>query len=103
VFACIGVYSMNNNPMDVVLTVIFGLMGVVMRRYGFEPAPLILGFVLGPLMETNFRRAMLLSRGDASVFLTDALSAGFLIAALLVLLLMLAPAFRKTRASLTED
>jgi TctA family transporter len=103
VFACIGVYSMNNNPMDVVLTVVFGAMGVLMRRYGFEPAPLILGFVLGPLMETNFRRAMLLSRGDASVFVTDALSAGFLAATVAVLLLLAAPAFRRTRTQLTED
>ena len=103
VFACIGVYSMNNNPDDVVLTVVFGAMGVVMRRYGFEPAPLILGFVLGPLMETNFRRAMLLARGDGTTFLTDGLSAGFLLATLVVFLLMAAPRFRRTREQLTDD
>ncbi len=65
VFCGIGVYSINNNPFDVTVTAVFGLLGYIFYKLRCEPAPLILGFILGPMMEENLRRAMLLSRGDA--------------------------------------
>ncbi|MFC3127271.1 tripartite tricarboxylate transporter permease [Pseudoroseomonas globiformis] len=77
-FICIGVFSVNNSAFDVLLVMIFGVVGYVMVLLKFEPAPLILGFILGPLMEEHLRRAMLLSRGDAMVFLERPISAGFL-------------------------
>lgn len=79
VLICIGVYSVNNNVFDIWLTLLFGWAGYLMRLFRFEPAPLLLGFVLGPMMEEQLRRAMLLSRGDATVFLTRPIS-GTLIA-----------------------
>ena len=75
-FCAIGVYTVNNTYMDVMLTAFFGLIGVLFMKLGCEPAPLLLGFVLGPMMEENLRRAMLLSRGDPTTFLTRPISAG---------------------------
>ena len=75
---CMGVYSLNNNVFDVWLTLVIGAVGYVMKLFRFEPAPLLLGFVLGPLMEENLRRAMLLSRGDPMVFLERPISATLL-------------------------
>ena len=75
----------------------FGVLGYVFNKLGCETAPLILGFILGPLMEENMRRALLLSRGDLSVFVSSPLSAGFLGASLLLLLFVLAPAVRRGR------
>jgi TctA family transporter len=97
VFMAIGVYSVANNPFDLVLMALFGLFGLVCTKLGMEPAPLALGVVLGPLMEENLRRAMLLARGDPTVFLTRPISAGFLIAAMLVLVLLALPALRRRR------
>jgi TctA family transporter len=68
-FVCIGVYSVNNSPFDVILVMVFGAVGYVMRLLELQPAPLLLGFVLGPLMEENLRRALLISRGDFAVFI----------------------------------
>jgi TctA family transporter len=96
-FCCIGVYSLSNNMFDVYLTAAFGLLGYVFAKLECEPAPLILGFVLGPLMEENLRRALLLSRGDPTVFLTRPISLGMLVAAACLLLLIIAPAIRKRR------
>ena len=78
IFCCIGVYSLNNAPFDVSMTAIFGVVGYWLVKHDFEPAPMILGFVLGPLMEENLRRAMLIARGDATVFLTRPISATLL-------------------------
>ena len=97
VFCCIGVYSVNNTSFDIYLTAIFGILGYIFIKLGCEPAPLLLGFVLGPMMEENFRRALLLSRGDYTVFLTRPLSGGLLIAASLLVLIVALPAFKKTR------
>jgi len=85
-FICIGVYSVSNSTFDVMLTLIFGLVGFGMMRFGFPAAPLLLGFVLGPLIEENFRRALVLSRGNPEVFFTRPVSATFLGLTLLVLL-----------------
>lgn len=97
VFCCIGVYSINNNVWDVWIAIFFGFAGYVFGKLGCENAPLVLGFILGPMMEENLRRAMLLSRGDPSVFVSSPISCGLLIAAVLMVFLVAAPAFRKTR------
>ena len=96
-FCAIGVYSINNTSFDVSQTAVFGALGLLFFKLECEPAPLLLGFVLGPMMEENLRRAMLLSRGDPTVFFTRPISAGMLIAAVALLLLIVAPNFRKKR------
>jgi TctA family transporter len=92
-FCSIGVYSINNTNVDIMLTVFFGLIGIIFVKLDCEPAPLLLGFVLGPMMEENLRRALLLSRGDPTVFFTRPLSLGMLVAAALLVLIIV----RKTR------
>ncbi|MGQ0547209.1 MAG: tripartite tricarboxylate transporter permease, partial [Betaproteobacteria bacterium] len=94
-FMAICVYSINKSGLDVALTILFGLLGYVFIRLRCEPAPLILAFVLGPLMEENLRRALLISHGDATVFLTEPISAGFLAATAAILAVMSAGAFRR--------
>lgn len=96
-FCCIGVFSVNNSLFDVFLAVGFGLLGYLFIKLRCEPAPLLLGFVLGPMMEENLRRAMLLSRGDATVFVTRPLSLTLLLLAVGLVLVMLLPTFRSTR------
>jgi putative tricarboxylic transport membrane protein len=97
VFMAIGVYSLSNNPFDVLIMALFGLLGYVCVKLECEPAPMILGFILGPLMEEHLRRAMLLSRGDPMVFLQKPISAGFIIASVILLLIVALPAIRKKR------
>jgi len=97
VFCCIGVYSVNNTVFDIYLTAAFGVLGYVFMKFKCEAPPLLLGFVLGPMMEENFRRALLLSRGDFSVFVTRPLSASLLAVAALLVVLVSVPAFKKTR------
>ena len=97
VFMAIGVYSLSNNPFDCLLMMLFGLLGYIFVKLECEPAPLLLGFILGPLMEENLRRAMLLSRGDPLVFFTKPISAGFLIASIVLLIILLLPNIRKKR------
>jgi TctA family transporter len=91
------VFSLSNNPWDVLIMAVFGLLGYICAKLECEPAPMILGFILGPLMEENLRRAMLLSRGDPTVFVTKPISAGFIIASVILLLIVALPALRKTR------
>ncbi|OLS64208.1 tripartite tricarboxylate transporter permease [Pseudomonas putida] len=103
-FCCIGVYSVNNSLFDVLLTVAFGLLGYLFIKLRCEPAPLLLGYLLGPLMEENLRRAMLLSRGDPTVFFSRPLSLTLLIVTALVVLLMCSPRLRATRqVAFSED
>ena len=97
VFCCIGVYTVNNTVFDVYVTAAFGLIGYLFYKLGCEPPPLLLGFILGPMMEENFRRALLLSRGDFTTFLTRPLSLGLLIAAALLVVIVALPAVKKTR------
>ncbi len=96
-FCAIGVYSTNNNTWDIWMVALFGVIGYGFIKLGMEPAPLLLGFILGPMMEENLRRALLLSRGDWSVFVTRPLSAGLLGAALLLLVIVLLPAVKNKR------
>jgi putative tricarboxylic transport membrane protein len=97
VFMAVGVFSLSNNPWDVLVMAVFGLLGYICMKLECEPAPMILGFILGPLMEENLRRAMLLSRGDPTVFITKPISAGFIIASVILLVIVALPALRKKR------
>ena len=96
-FCAIGVYSTNNNTFDVWMVGVFGILGYTFIKLGIEPAPLILGYVLGPMMEENLRRALLLSRGEWSVFVTRGLSATLLAVAAVLLIMVLLPAVKKKR------
>lgn len=96
-FCAIGVYSTNNNTFDIWMVGAFGVVGYVFIKLGMEPAPLLLGFILGPMMEENLRRALLLSRGDASVFVTRPLSACLLAAALVLVIVVMLPAIKSKR------
>ena len=96
-FCAIGVYSTNNNVFDIWLVAIFGVVGYSFIKLGCEPAPLLLGLILGPMMEENLRRALLLSRGDWGVFVSRPISAGLLAGAVVLLLIVLLPSIRSKR------
>jgi len=96
-FCCIGNYSVSNNPFDVYLCALIGVLGYVLVKLECEPAPLLLGYVLGPLLEENLRRALLIARGDPTVFFTRPISAAFMIATVVILVVMVAPAARGMR------
>ena len=102
-FCCIGVYSINNTTFDVLMTVFFGALGYLFYKLRCEPAPLILGFILGPMMEENLRRAMLLSRGDPTTFVTSPLSLGLLLAALALLGIATLPAIKSKRQETFQE
>jgi putative tricarboxylic transport membrane protein len=97
VFCAIGVFSLNNTSFDVYLMALFGVLGYVFAKLKCEPAPMLLGFILGPMMEENLRRSLTLSRGDPLIFLRSPISVTMLIIALFALLLVLLPSIRKTR------
>jgi putative tricarboxylic transport membrane protein len=101
-FSCIGIYSVNNSAFDIYMTAFFGVLGFVWVKLECPPAPFLLGFVLGPLMEENLRRALLISRGDATVFVTRPISLAFVIATVLIVLVMLTPTIRQRREALTD-
>lgn len=96
-FCCIGVYSLNNSIFDLAMATGFGIVGYILLKLDCEPAPLVLGFILGPMMEVYFRRAMVLSRGDFTVFFTQPISLTMLLAAAILLLMNIAPAVRHKR------
>jgi putative tricarboxylic transport membrane protein len=96
-FCCIGIYSINSLPTDIMFIGFFGLVGYALIKFGFEPAPMLLGFVLGKLMEENLRRALIISRGEMITFLDRPISAGLLAVAALLLALALLPTIRKGR------
>ena len=98
-FCCIGIYSIGNNPLDVALTACFGLLGYVLLKFGFEPAPLLLGFVLGRLMEEKMRQALQRARGNFGTFLEEPLSAGLLAAAVLLIIIAALPSIRRGRGT----
>ncbi len=102
-FCAIGVYSINNTSFDVMQTAAFGFLGVVFMKLECEPAPLLLGFVLGPMFEENLRRAMLLSRGDPTTFVTRPLSLTMLLAAAALLIIIVLPNLRKKREEVFEE
>ncbi len=97
-FCCVGAYSLNNNVFDVYMTIPFAILGYLFKKFDCEPAPLLLGFVLGKLMEEYLRRALTISRGDPTVFFTRPLSASLLIVALILLVVVFMPAIKAKRA-----
>jgi TctA family transporter len=102
-FCCIGVYSLNNLWSEVLFMAMFGMLGFIFVRLDCEPAPLLLGYLLGPLMEVYMRRAMLLSRGDALVFFQRPLSLAFLIIAVIALAVVIFPNIRKAREEAFQE
>jgi putative tricarboxylic transport membrane protein len=102
VFSCVGIYSTNNSSFDVYLASIFGVIGFCWVMFECQPAPLLLGFVLGPLMEENLRRAMLISRGDPTVFFTRPISLGFMCVTAFILIIMILPAVRAKRDQIAD-
>lgn len=102
-FCCIGTYSISNSQLDIGLMLIFALIGVFFVKVGAEPAPFILGFILGPLMEENFRRAMNLSRGDPLVFVERPISAALLVLTALLLIVLILPAVRAKREEVFQE
>jgi putative tricarboxylic transport membrane protein len=102
-FCAIGVYTVNNSPAAVLLAAFFGVVGFVLMRLECEPAPMILGFVLGPLMEENLRRAMKISGGDPMIFVERPISLGLLVAAMLLLVIVALPAIRGKREEVFQE
>ncbi|MBL0151526.1 MAG: tripartite tricarboxylate transporter permease [Ideonella sp.] len=103
VFCGIGCYTLNNSSFDVFMTSAFCVVGYLFYKLGCEPAPLLLGFILGPMMEENLRRALLLSRGDWTTFATRPLSAGLLIAAALMIVVVMQPSIKAKREEAFQD
>jgi putative tricarboxylic transport membrane protein len=101
-FSAIGIYSVNNSPFEIYLTALFGILGLIWMKLGFSLAPMLLGFVLGPMLEENLRRALLMSRGNISVFVTRPISLAFIIATALILAVIAAPAVRKRRHEIAD-
>src|SRR5690606_26923621 len=101
-FLSVGVYSTNNNLFDVSMVMLFGVAGYMLMRLRFEAAPLLLGFVLGPMVEENFRRALLLSRGDMMTFLERPISASFIAAGAALMLALAWSYFRARRKGRQE-
>lgn len=99
----IGVFSISNATFDLYTTAFFVVLGYILYRLQFEPAPLALGFILGPLFEENLRRAMLMSRGDPSIFLQRPISLGLLIVTLSVILVIVLPSVRRKREETFEE
>lgn len=102
-FSAIGVFSLNNSEFDIYLLALFGLGGYVLSKLGCEPAPLLLGFILGPMLEENLRQAMLRSRGNPAVFFTEPLSAIMLALAALAMVVVLLPVLRKKREEAFQE
>lgn len=103
VFCAIGVFSLNNSDFDVFLMALFGLFGYICAKLDMEPAPMLLGFIIGPMMEEYLRRALLLSRSDPMVFLQRPISATMLILSVLALVVVLSPSLRKKREEAFEE
>jgi len=97
IFSCVGAYSLNNSYFDVLLIFVFGLVGYAFRKWRCEIAPLVLAFVLSPMLEDNLRRAMLISGGDATTFLTRPMSLALLLLAAILLVIVLVPSIRRSR------
>src|SRR5262245_58794145 len=96
-FSAIGIYSVNNSSFEIYLTALFGILGFIWMKLGFPLAPMLLGYVLGPMMEENLRRAMLTAGGDPTVFVRRPISLVFILATAAILLVMIVPAVRKRR------
>ena len=102
-FCLIGVYSIGNSIFDIYVMILFGVLGYLMRKLGYEPAPLVLAFVLGPMMENNLRKALILSDGSFSIFVERPLSLACLIIALVLLGSAILPALRARRETIALE
>jgi TctA family transporter len=103
-FSVIGVFTVSNSGFDVYVLAFFGLLGYLFSKVGCEPAPFLMGFVLGGILEENLRRAMVFSQGDPTVFVTEPISAGLLVTAVIVLALIALPAIARKRGEIfVED
>jgi TctA family transporter len=102
-FCVIGVYSTNTDPAQLVLTAAFALFGYILLKFGCEPAPLVLGFILGPLMEENLRRSLVLSRGNPMIFIERPISAVLLLMTAIAVALIIIPQFRKSREEAFQE
>ncbi|CDZ39742.1 TTT family tricarboxylate transporter [Neorhizobium galegae bv. officinalis] len=102
-FCAIGVYSTSTEPFMMVLMIVFTVFGYILFKLGCEPAPMVLGFILGPLMEENLRRSLVISRGDPTIFIDRPISATLLAATVLMLCLIIVPQFRKTREEAFQE
>lgn len=103
VVCCIGAFSLNNSTFDIVVMAVFGFIGYGLLKFGFELTPLVLGFVLGPMMEENLRRAMTVSRGDPMIFLERPISLAFLLVTVALLFSTILPAMRRRREEVFID
>jgi putative tricarboxylic transport membrane protein len=103
VFCCVGVYSLNNSPFDVFVMVLFGFVGYGCRKLGAEPAPFIMGMILGPMMEEFLRRSMQLSRGDPLIFVQRPISVALLLTAVAAVLIVAIPSIRKKKDIALEE
>ncbi|MBI3435622.1 MAG: tripartite tricarboxylate transporter permease [Proteobacteria bacterium] len=101
-FSAIGVFSVNNSPLEIYLAALFGVLGLVWMRLGFPLAPLLLGFVLGPMLEENLRRALLQAAGNPMVFVTRPISLVFILATLAILVVMAFPAIRRRQRDIAD-
>ena len=102
-FCAIGVFTTNNSVFDIWLVALFGVLGYLFAKFGMEPAPLLLGFILGPMMEENLRRALIISGGEWSVFVERPLSATLLLLALIVFVVTLLPSINKRRQKIFTE
>jgi len=103
IICCIGVYSVNNSALDVLIAAAFGFVGYVLYRLKCEPAPLLLGFILGPLIEENLRRALVISQGDPAVFVQRPISLTFLVLTLVLVVVLAAPMIRSGRERVFKE
>ena len=102
-FCVIGIYATNTNFTQMVMTAVFALFGYILVKFECEPAPLVLGFILGPLMEENLRRALVISRGDPMIFLESWISIVLLALTVLVIALIVLPQIRKSREQAFQE
>ena len=103
IFCCIGIYSLQSSVMDVYIAAGFGLLGYIFIKLKCEPAPLLIAFVLGPMMEDNFRRALTIAKGNPAVFVSRPISATILVIAAILLLIVIAPSVRKRREEVFKE
>ena len=102
-FCIVGVFASGNAVFDVFVMVVFGVLGYLMRKFGYEPAPLVLAFVLGPMLENNLRKSLILSQGDFMIFIERPISAVCLALAAAMLIMPLLPALARQRARVAAD
>ncbi|MGA0564368.1 tripartite tricarboxylate transporter permease [Ancylobacter sp. VNQ12] len=103
VFCCIGVFSLSNSTFDIYVMVVFGLLGYLFRKIGAEPAPMLLAFILGPMMEEYLRRALLLSHGDPLTFITNPISGTLLVLAAILIVMVLLPSISRGRVEAFQE